>query len=289
MNRFDKSKIGLMLKSHKFKKVAMFMAKFWRKAKIVIIVVTIVAFWTILALAFLDDSDLLSSEECNVKGIKLHGDLVTYNSTSDEQGGISTSSESVINLVREAQKDESAKAILLEIDSPGGWTAPGGEIARELKRSSKPVVVLIRQMGASAAYEAASGAGWIIASENSDVGSIGATQSYLNYSAKNSQDGLTYIDLSSGKYKDTGDPDKSLSEDEKRLLMRDVNIVYENFIKEVAGNRRLDVEKVRQIADGSTMLGQMALENGLIDQIGDLFDAEQYLKDKIKEEPKICW
>ena len=289
MNKFDKTKIGLMLKNHKFKKVAAFMARFWRKAKIVIIVVTIVAFWTILALVFFEDNNSFSSNSCNVKGIKLRGDLVTYNYTIDNQGDTSTTSESVIDAVREAEKDDSIKAILLEVDSGGGGTAPGGEIARELKRSSKPIVALIRQTGASAAYEAASGAGWIIASDNSDVGSIGVTQSYLDNSAKNSYDGLTYIDLSSGKYKDTGNPDKPLSDDEKKVLMRDINIVYENFIKEVAGNRHLDVEKVRQIADGSTMLGRMALENGLIDQIGDLFDAEQYLKGKINEEPNICW
>lgn len=71
--------------------------------------------------------------------------------------------------------------------------------------------------------------------------------------------------------------------------MRDVNIMHQNFIKAVSDNRKLGIEKVTSLADGSTMLGEAALQNGLIDQIGGQTEVNQYLKDKIGEDVEICW
>jgi len=141
----------------------------------------------------------------------------------------------------------------------------------------------------SAAYMAASGADEIFASKNSDVGSIGVTMSYLDYVKQNEKEGLTYIPLASGKFKDTGDPDKILTREEKDLLMRDIDIMHQNFVRMVAENRNLEIEKVAQLADGSSMLGEMALENGLIDRIGGMFEVEEFLKNKIGGEVDICW
>lgn len=278
--------------SEESKNAGPFLPKFWRRAKVIILTTTVIAFWGFVAMMFLGSDDLFSSSNCNVQGIKLYGKLDTYGTyflDSDDEKVAGASSQIITQHIREAQKDDSIKAIILEIDSGGGGSVPGGEIASELKRSTKPTLALIREMGASAAYKAASGANWIMAAENSSVGSIGVTQSYLDYSAKNTKEGLTYIELSSGKFKDSGDPDKPLSEEEKQIFMRDIKIVYENFVKEISENRHIDIEKVRQLADGSTMLGRMALENGLIDQIGGLFEAERYIEDKIKEKPEICW
>ena len=129
----------------------------------------------------------------------------------------------------------------------------------------------------------------IFASANSDIGSIGVTMSYLDYSKQNQMEGLTYNQLSSGEFKDIGDFDKSLTAREKELLMRDVNIMNENFIKAVAENRGLSISEVRLLADGSSMLGEMALEKGLIDQIGDLYDVEMYLGNIIDDWVNICW
>ncbi|MBI4250189.1 S49 family peptidase [Candidatus Uhrbacteria bacterium] len=243
--------------------------------------------------------DAAKQEErnCNVRGIELRGDLVTYipaaqANASEENGGSSedqTSSEDIVYAITDAEKDSRIKAILLEVDSYGGYPVAGEEVANALRRASKPTVALIREAGDSAAYMAASGADRIFASANSDVGSIGITMSYLDNVEKNKKDGLTYMLLSAGKYKDTGDPDKPLSDDEKKLLMRDVNILHQNFISLVAKNRNLNVEKVKKLSDGSAMLGAMALKNGLIDQIGGSFETEEYLKKKIGEGVEICW
>ncbi len=240
------------------------------------------------------DDSYINENACNVLGVKLHGKLLTYFPPEDlDQNGelISdlSSSENIVNAIEDIKNNKNIKAILLEIDSYGGSVVAGEEIANALKREIRPTVALIRRSGTSAAYYAASGADKIFASKDSDIGSIGVTMSYLDKTQQNLKDGLTYIKLSSGKFKDTGNPDKALSYEERNLLMRDIDISHQLFIKAIAENRNLDIEKVRSIADGSIMLGEMAIENGLIDQTGGISEVREYLKEEIGEDVKICW
>jgi protease-4 len=71
--------------------------------------------------------------------------------------------------------------------------------------------------------------------------------------------------------------------------MRDVNIIYQNFIKDVAQNRNIPIDKVSSMADGATVLGLKGKELGLIDEIGGLPEVEQYLEKTTGEKPEICW
>ena len=233
-------------------------------------------------------------ENCNVYGINLHGDVVTYNSNdayNDQYDVIldQTSADDIIWAVNEAQDNDKIKAIIVEIDSYGGSGVAGEEMMRTFKQSKKPVIAFIRNAGLSAAYLAATGAETIFASSFSDIGSIGVTMSYLQEAEKNTKEGLSYVDLSSGEYKDTGNPARTLSEDEKQLLMRDIKIGHEYFIKLVSENRNLSIEKVRKLADGSSVMGEAALKNGLIDKIGIYPDVVNFLSEKIGATVDICW
>ena len=107
---------------------------------------------------------------------------------------------------------------------------------------------------------------------------------------KNTKDGLTYNLLTAGKYKDIGSPDKPLTADERSLIERDLNIIRNNFISAVAINRKLSESKVRALADGSSMLGVAAKQNGLIDIIGTQEAVHDTLKQLLGgEEPETCW
>lgn len=226
-----------------------------------------------------ENSRVISSN-CNVINIKLQGLLDTY---SEE-----ISSEKIVYNIEAAEKDDSIKAIILEVDSFGGVPVAGEEVNLALKRATKPTIALIRGSGLSAAYMAASGASRIFASENSDIGSIGVTMSYVNYVKQNQKEGLDYISLSSGKFKDSSDPNKPLTQAERNLFMRDINIIHQNFVKMVAKNRNLDIKKVAKLADGSSMLGEMALKNGLIDEIGGMSEVKEYIKKEIEEDAEVC-
>lgn len=241
------------------------------------------------SLASLNSAPVL---DCNVYGINIHGSIVTYKTPEDGNEYTPsdvTASESVVGLVSDAKNDPKIKAVFLEIDSAGGSPVAGEEIFTALKNLGKPSVAMIRDVGASAAYMAAIGTDIIIASKFSDVGSIGITMSYLDNAQKNIKEGRTYNSLSTGKYKDMGDPDKPLTAEEKALIMRDLQIGHNNFVKMVAENRNLELSKVEKLADGSSMPGEMALQNGLIDEIGSYKEVSEYLKSQIGAVPVYCW
>lgn len=239
-------------------------------------------------------SKAMKSGFCNVQGINLHGSIYTYVPTQgtmdnpDEYQtmyGDAISSEEIVYQLEEAENDSSIEAILIEVDSGGGSPVAGEEIGNAVKELSKPVVAVVRQSGMSAAYWAISGADKIIASKNSDVGSIGVTSSYLENISKDKK----YVQLISGKFKDTGSPDRPITDEDRDLIMRDLEITHENFIQIVAQNRNMSIESVRAIADGSSVLGQQAKNLGLIDEIGSWTQAQQYLEEQIGEEVQMCW
>jgi protease-4 len=275
-----------------------FKAIFW-----VVIVLTIAMYWFDQYSFYSADESMFTDEEdteaicpegSNVAVINIHGEIVTYLSepTSSEESDLapsdSVSSEYVIAQIDEIEKDDNIKALILDIDSVGGSPVASEEIMNAIKKMLKPSIVVIRESAYSGAYLIASGTDKIYASEMSDVGGIGVSMSYLDYSQMNKQEGITYQQLSSGKFKDSGDPDKELTAEEKELFMRGIKIMHDIFVKRVSENRKLDIEKVKKLADGSTMLGQAAKEKGLIDEIGDIDSAEEWIKNELKIEPKIC-
>ncbi len=266
--------------------------KFIETIGVIILLMAIAVFWW-ETINYTMEDDWFGDESCNVSNIKLQGNLYSYISQSEkDENGITiidaVSSEDIVSAIENADNDENIKAIVMEIDSFGGGPVAGEEVAGALRKAKKPTVALIREYGLSAAYYAATGADMIFASANSYVGSIGVTISYLDNAKKNETDGITFNQLSAGKFKDMFNSDKPLTDEERKLIERDLKILHENFIKAVAENRKMDIEKVRELADGSSMPGQMALENNLIDQIGGMDEVKEYLKEKIGEEAEIC-
>jgi len=228
--------------------------------------------------------------DCNVADLQLYGSVVYY---SNEGGNASntadqTAAEAIRQQIEQADADASIKAILLQVDSPGGDPVAGEDIADALKQSTKPTVVFAADEDTSAAYWASTGAKWIIASADSNLIDIGVTESYLDAEKQNEQNGLTFESLTAGQYKDMGNPDAPLTDAERAFILRDLNIADQNFIDQVAVNRTLSVASVTAIADGSSMEGAMALKDGLIDQIGSIYDAENYIKGKIGEDVTLC-
>lgn len=227
------------------------------------------------------------SGSCNVAGIALQGELYTY--AYEDAETTTTGSEDIVFLIEEATKTENIKAILFEIDSLGGTPVAAQEIEQALKRVEIPTVALIREYGDSAAYWAATGADTIFASKLSDVGSIGVTASYFDSNEFNNKEGYTFNQLSTGKFKDMMSPEKELTKEERGLIMRDLKIIHNEFVQTVAENRKLSIAKVALIADGSSMLGEAALNAGLIDQLGGEYEVKSFLTEKLGEEVEICW
>jgi protease IV len=231
---------------------------------------------------------------CNVATVPLYGQVVYYpNEASGASVGSDgtldqTSAEDVRQEIEAADSDSSIKAIMLQIDSPGGDPVAGEEISAALQHATKPTVAFIADEGTSAAYWAATGAQKIYASEDSTLGDIGVTQSYLDQTQQDANDGLKFISLTAGIYKDMGDPNTPLTPPERDILQNQLNMVYDNFVDQVATNRNLSVAKVTAIANGSPMLGETAVQDGLIDATGTIYDVENYLKGKIHSDVILC-
>jgi protease IV len=179
------------------------------------------------------------------------------------------SSDSIIKNLEKAEKDNSVKGIMLEINSPGGTVVGSKEVVDKVKGIEKPVVAYIREIGTSGAYWVASASDFVIADELSMTGSIGVVSSYLEFAGLIDDFNVTYRGLKTGEFKDIGSPFKELNRDEERVLQDKLDMIHDYFVEDVAFNRDLEVAKVHEIANGLFYLGVEAKELGLIDEFGN--------------------
>lgn len=265
-----------------------------KRTTIILIVITAIIALLVGAWAGSYEEEYADTElpaSCNVLVSTMNGYLATYttDATADELESDVASSAYIVDAVQFAERSPQIKAFLLSIDSSGGDITTGEEVANALKALDKPSVALIRSIGASAAYWAATGADTVFASRISDVGSIGATASYLDETIKNARDGYTLVELASAPHKDAGSPNRPLTAEERATIISDLKKIHEVFVDEVATNRNLEREKVAELANGLTYLGMDALEYGLVDKLGDLTAAISYIEEQIGEPVELCW
>lgn len=187
-------------------------------------------------------------------------------------------SGSVMKQLREAAADKSVKAVLLRIDSGGGSATAAEEIGRELKRfketSQKPIVATMSNSGASAAYWiAACSSDKIYANATTLTGSIGVYMPYMNVEELYKKIGITSDKIKSGPHKDIMSYDRPMTAEEKAIMQDMVNEIYEEFLTVVAAGRKMEVAQVRKLADGRVYTGKQAKNLGLVDEIGNYYDA----------------
>ena len=185
-------------------------------------------------------------------------------------------SDSLKSIIKEAQKDESVKALVLRIDSPGGSAFASEEILEQLiefKSTEKPLIISIGSVAASGGYWIAMAGDKIFASEVSITGSIGIfamIPTIHNTLAEIGiyNDGVTSNDINTDFY-----IDRELSPDLKKIIQSQIEHGYRKFVNKVAFHRDMRPGQVENIADGQIWTGKEALNNGLIDQIGGLDEA----------------
>lgn len=187
--------------------------------------------------------------------------------TGDTYSGFVTPERFLDELDR-AVEDESVKAILLRVDSPGGTVAASEEISEYVRTCSKPVVVSIGDVGASGAYMISSQADEIWANPGSSVGSIGVIAEIPNASELLDKIGVEFQVITAGKNKDTGSPYRPLTKQERALIQGEVDEAYDQFIDIVARGRKLERSEVETLATGWTWSGERAKELKLVDEIG---------------------
>jgi len=206
------------------------------------------------------------------------GEQTSITSFGDKIGvvdieGVILDPKTVVGQLKKFADDDSIKAIILHVNSPGGGVAASEEVYREVKRirddKKKRIVSAIESVGASGAYYISSGTNKIFADNGSIVGSIGVILQWTNYGdllrwAKLKQETLTV-----GEFKDTGDPTRDMTPAERAYMQSLIDNMYGQFVDVVAEGRHRKPEDIKALADGRVWTGQEALSIHLIDQIGD--------------------
>lgn len=187
-------------------------------------------------------------------------------------------SGTIMKQIREAAADDSVKALVLRIDSGGGSATAAEEVGRELLRfkeqTQKPIVATMGNTGASAAYWiAACASDKIYANATTLTGSIGVYMPYMNTEELFKKIGISSDKIKSGPYKDIMSNDRPMTAEEKQILQNIVDEIYDQFVYTVSAGRRMETSKVRAIADGRIYTGRQAKNIGLVDELGDYYDA----------------
>lgn len=190
-------------------------------------------------------------------------------------------SEPVLSQLIRFKKESQIKAIILRINSPGGGVAPSQEIYREVRKTieTKKVVVSMGTLAASGGYYIASAANKIVANPGTLTGSIGVIMEFIQLEDLLKKVGLGLEVMKSGEFKDIGSPHRRMSERDKALIKDLIFEIQNQFVDDVSKGRDLDLDKVREIADGRILSGARAKDLGLIDVLGNFQDAVDLAKE----------
>jgi protease IV len=187
--------------------------------------------------------------------------------------GVILNPKTTVDQLKKYADDDSVKAIILHVNSPGGGVAASEEIYFEVKRirdeKKKRIVAAIETVGASGAYYVSSATNKIYADEGSIVGSIGVISEWVNYGDLLKWAKLKAIVMKAGEFKDTGNPTREMTPAEQQYLQSLIDNMHSQFIQAVADGRKMKFQDVKAIADGKVWTGQQAASMKLIDQVAD--------------------
>ncbi|HSG57958.1 MAG TPA: signal peptide peptidase SppA [Woeseiaceae bacterium] len=209
--------------------------------------------------------------EENVAIIVASGEILFGSQPPGLVGGDSTS-----ELLRAARNDESVRAVVLRVDSPGGSAFAAELISDEIKAlqaDGKPVVASMSSVAASGGYVISMDADRIFASPASITGSIGVFAMLPTFQRSIAALGIATDGVGTTPWAGQLRPDRAMSEEAKALVQLGVEDTYDDFISDVAASREMDKADVDRIGQGQVWTGLDALENGLVDELGELEDA----------------
>lgn len=194
--------------------------------------------------------------------------------------------ESILQQIRAATVDDSVRAILLEVDSPGGAVTPSDEIYAALNAfkqadEARRVLVFIRDLGASGAYYAAMAGDYIIAEPTAVVGSVGVIMQSLNMKGLSDKLGLSSVTIASGENKDMLNPFEEVDPLHIAMLQKLVDGMQDRFAGIVQQARGIEG---RELLDGRILSAPQALEHNFVDQIGYWDDAVAKLSEILGDE-----
>ncbi len=191
--------------------------------------------------------------------------------------GVIMNGKKFLDQIKKYKNDESVKAIVIDINSPGGAVGPSQEIFREITRAKeqtkKPVVCVSTGLIASGGYYSALACDKIVVAPGTMIGSIGVIMEFANLEKLYDWAKVSRFTIKSGKFKDSGAEYRAMRDDEKQLFQDMIDEVYAQFRDQVVTSRKLKLELVNEYADGRVMTGSKAVKLGFADSEGTFEDA----------------
>ena len=231
--------------------------------------VVIIGMAILLILPVMSSACGVTADENKVAVIPLSGP-VQAERTALFFGGSVISPQLVRNQLERAREDYAVKAVVLQIESPGGSVAACQEILNEIERLEKPIVVSLGTLAASGGYFISAKADKIVALPGTLTGSIGVISQVPNLKGLFEKLGIEMEVFTAGKYKDMYAGVRELTPEERELLQEMTDQLYDQFVEVVVDGRGLSETKVRDLATGQLYTGKEAKELGLVDELGGL-------------------
>ena len=188
-------------------------------------------------------------------------------------------SDKYLDSLNKIRKNKSVKALVVRINSPGGAVGPSQEIYGELEniKSKMPVVASMGSVAASGGYYIACAADTIYANPGTITGSIGVIAQFLSYKELLEWAKIDVEVIKSGKFKDVGSPLRTMNEEEIKYIQNLIDNVHDQFKTTVEVTRGINKNKIKEISDGKIFSGEQALDLNLVDELGNLNDAINFV------------
>lgn len=194
-----------------------------------------------------------------------------------ELSGVIMNGKKFIKNLKKYKKDPHIKAIVINVNSPGGAVGPSQEVYMEIKRAreetKKPIICVTTGIMASGAYYSAVACDKIVVAPGALVGSIGVIMEFANLSKLYDWAHVKRFTITSGKFKDSGNEFRDMRDDERALFQDMITEVYQQFRNTVKEGRKLKDEVMDQYADGRVFTGTKAVQLGFADAEGTFEDA----------------
>ena len=215
--------------------------------------------------ATLDDSNNI------VYVIPLEGDIVEAQ-TEIFSGEANINVNETIAKLNIAKENKKIKAVVLRVNSPGGSALTSDIIAEKVKElaSEKPVYVSMSSVAASGGYYISANANKIYVDRNTVTGSVGVVSVLVDYSSLLKDNGVNVEKISEGEYSDLYSADTFTEKKYNKIYNSNLK-VYEDFLNVVSNGRKIDKERLKELAEGRVWTGTEAVKNGLADEIGGLY------------------
>ncbi|QXE00913.1 signal peptide peptidase SppA [Terribacillus sp. DMT04] len=228
----------------------------------------------------IEDGDMMK----RIAVLHVEGTIQDTGEESSLLGSATYNHNTFLERLEAAGQDDTVGGVIIEVNSPGGGVVESAEIHDKVveiqEEYGKPVYISMANTAASGGYYLAASANKIVAHPATLTGSIGVIMSTVNYAELADKIGIKQEVIKSAEHKDIMSATRDMTDEERAILQSIIDDMYADFVQVIVDGRGMSESKVRELGDGRVYSGKQALDNGLVDDLGDLEDTIAMMKEE---------